>query len=233
VRIRVVVYNVRGFRGGVDEVARVVTGYAPDLVLVAESGRRRSLRRFAATLGMEAVGDPRTFLRRRIKNAVLVRPPWRFVSHRLHRFGVSERFYPRGALIAQVGRSGLRVWAVAVHLGLSPAERRRHAQELTDLTLGLTGPVLLGGDFNEGPDRRAVVWTAERFWDAWLLGGDVAGETFPSSDPTARIDYLFVSEGVRVDRVLVPDGPAARTASDHRPLVAELTLGEGDSKASR
>ena len=42
--------------------------------------------------------------------------------------------------------------------------------------------------------------------------------------PSARIDYLFVSEGIVVERVLVPPGPDAREASDHRPLVAELTL---------
>ena len=65
---------------------------------------------------------------------------------------------------------------------------------------------------------------SERFRDAWLLGGDADGDTFPADEPTARIDYLFVSEGIAVERVLVPPGPDAREASDHRPLVAELTL---------
>jgi endonuclease/exonuclease/phosphatase family metal-dependent hydrolase len=54
----------------------------------------------------------------------------------------------------------------------------------------------------------------------------VAGETFPAEEPTARIDYLFVSEGVRVERAIVPPIPEVRTASDHRPLVAELTLAD-------
>jgi len=67
----------------------------------------------------------------------------------------------------------------------------------------------------------------ERFWDAWLLGGDVTGETFPASDPTARIDYLFVSEELKVERVIVPSiMPEARVASDHLPVVAELRLAE-------
>lgn len=225
-RLRVVVYNVGGFRGGVEEVAGVAGAYEPDLVLLNESGRRGSLRRFAAAMEMEAAADPHSFLKRRAKNAVLVRPPWRVVSHRLHRFRSSERFYPRGALIAQVGRSGHRVWAISVHLGLSAEERRRHAEEATDLSLGMHGPIVIGGDFNEAPDRRAASWISERFWDAWLLGGDVSGETYPAADPTARIDYLFVSTGIRVERVVVPDGPKVRTASDHRPVVAELTLGE-------
>lgn len=225
-RLRVVVYNVRGFRDGLDTVAAVAGAYEPDLVLLNESGARRHLRRLAAKLGMDTAGDPMTPFQRRVKDAVLVRPPWRIVSHRMHRFELSQRLYPRGALIAQLGRSGYRLWAIAVHLGLSPAERRRHARELTDVAAGLVGPVVIGGDFNEGPDRKAVGWVADRFWDAWLLGGDVSGETFPARDPTARIDYLFVSEGISVDRVLVPEGPEARSASDHRPVVAELTLGE-------
>jgi len=44
---------------------------------------------------------------------------------------------------------------------------------------------------------------------------------------TARIDYLFVSEGIGVDRVIVPTGPDARLASDHLPVIAELSLPEG------
>lgn len=223
-RVRVVVYNVRGFRAGVQRVAEVVRHFEPDLVLLNESGSRRALRRFGKAMGMEAAGDPASPFRRRVKNAVLVRPPWRVV--RLHGFERSERFYPRGALIAQVGRAGQRLWAAAVHLGLSPDERQRHARELTDFVVGLREPVLVGGDLNETPELRAATWIAERLWDAWLLGGDVAGETFPSDDPTARIDYLFVSAGIRVERVIVPGGVDARSASDHRPVVAELSIEE-------
>ena len=72
-----------------------------------------------------------------------------------------------------------------------------------------------------------MTFLGERFWDAWLLGGDVAGETFPATEPTARIDFLFVSEEVKVERVLVPSVmPEARVASDHLPVVAELRLAD-------
>ncbi|HJY32543.1 MAG TPA: endonuclease/exonuclease/phosphatase family protein, partial [Actinomycetota bacterium] len=84
--------------------------------------------------------------------------------------------------------------------------------------------IVAGGDLNEKPDGRAVGFLSERFRDAWLLGGDAEGETFPADEPTARIDYLFVSDGIVVERALVPPGLDARQASDHRPLVAELTL---------
>ena len=227
-RLRVIVYNVRGFRDGFGRVVEVVRHFEPDLVLVNETGSRRSLRRFAKELGMEAARDPWAPFRRRIKSAVLVRPPWRIVEHRLHRFAdVRKPMYPRGALVAHVGHSGRRVWVLAIHLGLHPLERLHAAEELADLARGLDGPVLIGGDCNETPDGRAMTFLGERFWDSWLLGGEVSGETFPASDPTARIDLLFVTEDVKVERVLVPSVMReARTASDHLPVVAELWLAD-------
>jgi endonuclease/exonuclease/phosphatase family metal-dependent hydrolase len=230
----VVVYNVRGFRDGSDRVVRLVGHFRPDLVVLNETGSRRRLRRFARGLDMDVASDPWSPLRRRVKNAVLVKAPWRIVSRRLHRFrDIRRRLYPRGALIAQVGRSGFRMWAIAVHLGLHPLERIHSVEELSDLARGLSGPVLIAGDFNELPDGKAVAFLAKRYWDAWLLGGDVSGETFPASDPTARIDFLFVSEGVGALRVIVPPGPDARLASDHLPVVAELRLPEPEGPRLR
>jgi endonuclease/exonuclease/phosphatase family metal-dependent hydrolase len=222
--VRVVVYNVRGLRDGRRSVAAVIRRFSPDVVLLNESDGRWSLRRLARAVGMRVASDPWSPFRRRVKNAVLVRPPWRIVERRLVRFAASPRLYPRGALVVEAIHDGLRLWAVATHLGLHPLERLRDAQALADRLGGLGEPVLLGGDLNEKPDGRAASLLAERFRDAWLLGGDVAGETFPADEPTARIDYLFVSEGVRVERAMVPPIPEVRVASDHRPVVAEVSL---------
>jgi len=225
VRLRVLAYNVHGFRAGIGAVGRVVARFEPDLVFVNESGARWRFRRFAREVGMRAAADPWSPLRRRVKDAVMVRPPWRLRAHRLVRFEGSERWSPRGAVVADVVREGLGVTAIATHLGLRPAERNRHVRELVRLVAAREGPVIVGGDLNERPDGRSVGILAERLGDAWLLGGDVSGETFPAANPTARIDYLFVSEGITVERVLVPSVvPQARAASDHLPVVAELTL---------
>lgn len=225
-RVRAVTYNVRGFRNGLDRVANVAGHFQPDLLLLNESGGRLELRRLARRLGMRAARDPWSPLRRRVKNAVLVRPPWRVPRHALHRFSVARRFYPRGALVAELRRPGARMWAIAIHLGLAPVERRRQAEELVEIVDALPGPVLVGGDLNERPDGRAASVLGRRLADVWLLGGDADGETYPAEDASARIDYLFVSDGLRVQRSVVPAGPDARAASDHRPVVAELTLEE-------
>jgi endonuclease/exonuclease/phosphatase family metal-dependent hydrolase len=226
-RVRVVVYNVRGLRDGRKNVAAVLERLSPDLVLLNESDGRWALRRLAGELGLRVAADPWSPIRRRVKDAVLVRPPWRILERGFVRFPGSARFHPRGAVLALVEREGRRTWAVATHLGLHPLERLHHARELAERLAGLDDPVLLGGDLNDRPDGRAASFLAERLGDAWLLGGDADGDTFPADEPSARIDYLFVSPGVRVERAMVPPIPLVRVASDHRPVVAEVTLPEG------
>ena len=53
------------------------------------------------------------------------------------------------------------------------------------------------------------------------------GATFPTSDPHVRLDYAFVPDafkGQLTGCTVVRDIPAARDASDHFPLLTELTI---------
>jgi endonuclease/exonuclease/phosphatase family metal-dependent hydrolase len=224
-RIRVLVYNVKAFRLGTDRAASLIAPHAPDVALVQECGPRYRLHRFARALGMDAA-SVHFRLRRSIHNAVLVRPPWRILRRRLHRFPPDVRLYPRGALVARVGRAGLRLSIVSLHLGLKPAARRRNVEELVGLTVGLDHPVMTGGDLNEAPGGNAVGWLSGRMWDAFAVGGTGQGETYPASDPTSRIDYLFVDEGFAVEGAAVLVGREAASASDHLPLLVDLRLRE-------
>ena len=191
--------------------------------MINECGPRRRLRRFARFLRMDALAEHSLF-RKSIHNAVLVRPPWRVIEHRLHRFPRDARRVPRGVLIARLGRAGARLWALSVHLGLHPGSRQRNAQDLTDLILSLNEPVLAGGDLNETPEGKAATWLADRFWDAWGHGGEGEGNTFPSTEPTARIDYLFVTEQFRIEDAVTLRTPEAADASDHLPLLVDLSV---------
>jgi endonuclease/exonuclease/phosphatase family metal-dependent hydrolase len=223
VRLRVVAYNVRGFRDGSDRLVRLVGHFEPDILLLNETGGRWRLRRFGKALGMQVAGDPWAFPRRRVKDAVLDRRPWWISEHRQNRYEDTPPMYPRGALVADLENGDSRLVSVATNLGLHPLERLHDARELGRL-IPQAAAAVVGGDLNEEPDGKAVGLLSERFGDAWLLGGDADGDTFPADEPTARIDYLFVTRGIAVERVIVPPGPDAREASDHRPLVAELTL---------
>lgn len=216
-RLRVMVWNVHGFRAGTKRMAAAASDARPDLLLLNETRYLGfHLRRFARRAGLE--GASGTGLWRPIPNAVLARRPWRVVDAGRIVFRRSRKTLRRGILLTIVGRAGTRVSAGAVHLGLSGEERAEHARELTDLLAGRE-PVVLGGDLNEGPEEPAARWMAARYWDA----GRDAGRTFPAWEPRARIDYLFVSEGVRVERAWV-GGERFAQLSDHLPVLADLEL---------
>ena len=172
-RVRVVVYNVRGFRDGFERLVRLVGHFEPDVVLLNETGSRWRLGRFAKALGMGVARDPWSPFRRRVKDAVLVRPPWWIAEHRQQRFEATPLMYPRGALIARLENGDAGLCAVSTHLGLHPRERLADARELERIVADAGTPVVIGGDLNERPDGRAVGYLSEHLRDAWLLGGDV------------------------------------------------------------
>ena len=159
----------------------------------------------------------------RVRNAVLFRPPWRRTEIDVRYLSREGRTLRRGLIAAHLWQPGLRLTAVSSHLGLSERERERHGRELTDFLSGIEGPTVVGVDLNEAPTGSAARWIAGRFYDAFAHGGEGSGETFPANVPTARIDYVFVSDGIRIDRAWVPGGTPA---SDHRPVVADVDLPE-------
>lgn len=222
--LRVMTYNLRGLRHGVDRVADAIESCAPDVVLVQESGPRGGFRRLASRLSMRSGSDPFSPFRRRIKNAILVRPPLALTSTRLHRLSQLERWYPRGALVSTVEGPQLSFRAVSVHLGVRPADRRRHGAELLGLIRSLPSPLIVGGDFNEGPDGAAASRSRTALVDAWMSAGAGIGETFSASDPRLRIDHLYVSPEIAPIASRVPRGSKVVGASDHLPVVADVAI---------
>ena len=221
--MRVVTYNVRGFRDGRERVAAVVRDLHPDVLLLQETGSRRDLRRFAHDVGMRAARDPWSPLRRRVKNAVLLADPWRFTSVELVRFRGAPRWYPRGALVAQAAAGVDVLRAVSTHFGLGGAERASQAQSLVDLAASPDpDAVIVGGDLNATPDMRAVRRISAALLDAWTDAGDGQGPTFPAVAPAARIDYVFVGGRARVMHARVATD--ASSASDHLPVAVDLRL---------
>lgn len=219
-RLRVMTWNVHGFGAGTKAVAEGVRAAEPDIVILNEIGYLGfRVRRFARRLDME--GSTGASLRWRIPNAVLARRPWRVIKGQVAVFPRSGRTVRRGAVISQFGRSGIRLWVVGVHLGLSGQERAEHARALTDLLAGRELAVI-GGDLNEDDTGAAVRWIAGRYWDVVADTPDAA--TFPAKEPRARIDYLFVSEGVRLERSWT-GGERFSGLSDHRPVFADLSVG--------
>jgi endonuclease/exonuclease/phosphatase family metal-dependent hydrolase len=215
---RVGTWNVHGLRGGVSAAAQVIRNEEVDVLLVQESGPRHRIRALRERLGWIACADPPAFPRRRVQNAVLIRASLAdSIRSHLVRFGGGSPIHPRGVLLAEVDEA----WTVAsVHLGLRGTERGRHIAELATLLEGPAGRFLLGGDLNVLPGEPGPSRLAEFATDCWEAAGEGPGRTFPSDEPSARIDYLFAGPAARPLRAWTCGG----TVSDHLMVVAEIAL---------
>ena len=222
-QIRVLVWNVHGFRSGLDAAADVIGAEQPDIVLLQESRSRRRVRRLAKRLGMGWVSSHRLF--NRVRNAVLCSAEWRLAAVKIQDFPRLGRTIRRGYIAVELRRLGLRMTAVSTHLGLAPKERIHHARLLTDFLAGVRGPLVVGVDVNEGPEGTAARWISERLFDAFAIAGDGDGLTFPAKAPSARIDYIFAR--TQVTRSWVSGAANVRSASDHLPVVADVEVPEG------
>ena len=103
------------------------------------------------------------------------------------------------------------------HFGLSEAEQEHAVSTLCTLLADEPLPFVLMGDFNVQPDNpvlRPLDWLtcADE-----LLGG---AKSFPSHDPSVKIDYLYASPKVRFTKAEIL--PAV--ASDHCPILAEIVF---------
>ena len=217
--VRVGTWNVHGLRAGVDAAVREVQAQALDVLLVQESGSRRNVRALGERLAWAACLDPPAFPRRRVRNAVLLRPGLvGSVRSRLVRLSPESFLAPRGALLAELDQR----WAVgSVHLGLDAQQRGRHLRQLLGLR-DVTGErSVLGGDLNAEPDAPGPAAVRRHLSDVWEQVGTGSGSTFPAHAPSSRIDYVFVGPAVQALRAWTAGGPEL---SDHLMVVAELRV---------
>ena len=118
------------------------------------------------------------------------------------------------------------------HIG--EAARRQSAQLIVDSVTVRAGelPIVVTGDFNAQPDSEPYATVT-----ASLVDARVASETPPhgpehtfstftaTTEPTHRIDYVFVTPGIRVLRfATLAEHWEGRHASDHFPVVADVVL---------
>lgn len=117
---------------------------------------------------------------------------------------------------------GVKVRVYDTHLDYrsDPTVRRMQVDDMLRIMADDGGPKVLTGDLNAPPDAPELAPLFEALNDPWAVRGAGDGFTYPADTPTKRIDYVLASPDVGVRSVVVPD----TLASDHRPVVAELSL---------
>ncbi|MGE5297230.1 MAG: endonuclease/exonuclease/phosphatase family protein [Solirubrobacterales bacterium] len=241
--LRVMTYNAHscvGIDGKLSprRVARVISRLNPDVVALQELdvGRHRTqkadqARIIAEYLKMDYHFHPAIQIEEEAYgNCVLSRLPMRLVrSGGLPLLEDGNEREPRGALWVALEVAGRTIHLVNTHLGLSARERLVQVEALLGgQWLGQidpSEPLVFCGDFNASP--RSSIWKlcSQRYRDVQMSLAHYSPRcTWFSHYPLVRIDHIFVNSPFRVVQVDVGSDYLSRVASDHRPLVAELSL---------
>lgn len=227
--IRIVAYNVNG---AVDPgaVTEVLSALRPDVACVLELPGRLTTRRICARSGLQIVVRAG---RRRVRTGILTGERVRVLTtSRVPLPGVAGS-PDRVAVHAIVGVGSLRLSVVAAQLGLRPETRGTHAVALERFLDSVDVPAVLAGDLGEPPGGPTAVRFAGAMKDAFAVAGQGPGETYPTPDPTARHDFVFVSPQLTVERCWVAAGPPVDAASHHRPVVVEIAARDRGSGFTR
>ena len=126
-----------------------------------------------------------------------------------------DGYYETRCLLKAKLENGLTV--LVIHFGLNPDEQE-NAVKTVVANLEEEKCILMG-DFNVLPDDKVLLPIRERMVDTAEYF-DVPKLSFPSDNPTIKIDYIFVSKDIQVAEADVP----AIVAADHRPHTATVEM---------
>jgi endonuclease/exonuclease/phosphatase family metal-dependent hydrolase len=217
--LRVLSYNVHGLRDDRAALTGLVRDLEPDVVIVQESPRRFRWRHKCAALaddfgmvvaagGLPALGNLLLVTLR-----VRVHETWSL------RYPLTPGRHMRGAAFARCSVRGATFTVSGSHLATDPVERPAQAADWKAALSRIEGPVIAGGDLNEGAGGGAWRTVADGFVEP-----SSAALTFPATLPRHRLDALFVSPDISVEKYEVIETDQARRASDHLPVLADLLL---------
>jgi exodeoxyribonuclease-3 len=240
VSLRLLSYNIRyGGAGREAQIARVIGGARPDVVILEEATRPDILKKVAGLCGLPHYGS-------RLGESVAWMSRTQPASAVWHKPFVAKRAW---LALDVAGVRILGVHLAAIHSNLTEQRRVWEARAIL-ATVPRDRFHVLTGDFNSIapgdpfdlhglPARlRAFAWAtggpirwrtiamflAAGYADAHRVLHPAPGYTFPTWRPSIRLDYCFVPE-MEQSRVLSCDviqSDPAPEASDHFPLLTVL-----------
>jgi endonuclease/exonuclease/phosphatase family metal-dependent hydrolase len=150
-------------------------------------------------------------------NAILVRKEAGIGAHDVLHLPYLE---PRGATMAEVTAQGVTVRVFGMHLDLSGLWRRRQAAAVIHAAAqGDRLPTILMGDLNEWSANGGCLADFSRHYNF-----APCGRSFHARRPVARLDRIMHCDRLTLKSCGVHESAAARKASDHLPIWAELTI---------
>lgn len=228
VPLRVATWNIRKAMGtdrrrDPERILQILAALRADVVLLQEADFRRPPRRPIFTLSEIASVcglTPMTLHHGRESlgwhgNVILTAPEVQQIA--AHHYDLPG-LEPRGAVEAHLAKSGADFRAFGVHLGLLRRSRREQLTAMLALMAGSAAPTLIAGDFNERSQNVGLGRLAPRFR---ILSG---GPTYHARVPLFALDRIAISPEFEAERLEVFHSDAARLASDHLPLIADLRL---------
>lgn len=247
--MRVLTYNIHeGGRGRLGLIAAMIERERPDVIALLEATETAAgelgdrLRMHVVFGATDSIFD--------VHLAWLGRDPFRAT--------VNNRLPALAKTLLEVELDGLRLFAA--HLASRHEEelhpRRREVAAILEALPEVDRPHLLVGDFNAlqredapGTPPRGVEprgdalpgavrdvldpFARAGYVDCYRAFHDDAGYTYPADSPWLRLDYAFASRGLApyVTACDVVAGDLAARASDHLPLVVEISSAAGAAEA--
>ena len=227
--LRLASYNVRKAVGldrrrDPGRILDVLAGLQADVVVLQEADLRLGARASAfdpdeirERTGLTAVDlDPESPSLGWHGNALLVRDG---IGVEMARGLDLPALEPRGAILSHLVTPAGPLWLAGAHLGLTRQFRRRQAGALSEELRGLAnGAAAILGDFNE--------WRPVGALDALEPEFQVIapGHSFHATWPVAPLDRVALGPGLRLNAAGVVEKGAARRASDHLPIWADVVL---------
>src|SRR3954464_6559744 len=229
--LRIATYNVhkcRGLDGRVrpERIAKVMAALDADAIALQEVFAEQ-VEYLAKELNYAfCFGENRKIGKKPYGNATLSRLPFGQIKNYDLTHGGRER---RGVLRSDLKLDrGRLLHLFNVHLGTAFLERRHQGRELIGprvlAQLGLTGPRVIVGDFNE--------WTrglCTNLMSAQFAAGDLkrfsrSARTYPGILPMMNLDHVYFDRMMELKSLQLFRSRTALLASDHLPLVAEFKL---------
>lgn len=231
-KIRVMTYNVQSFKNfktkkiDYGEIEKIINKYKPDIIglnEVFDKGYDRNIsisqiEELNRNLKYNSLFAKAARIRgKNYGNALLSKFPIdnsEIIKIKLPLLRTGNKLYQKRCIL-KASVNGINI--LLTHLGLNDDEQRRGIKKIEE-NIDEKKCILMG-DLNIEEDKDMIKKLDDKLYNtskerkSKLL-------TYPSDKPSRKLDYIFVSNDIKVSRVFVPKV----IVSDHRPYIVDIIL---------